>query len=230
GDTLYSEPLTVNLDVIDEPVENITNPQDIFRVSRAVEPGKEIKVNLRHPYMDPTGDLTNILFDEEAQHGNLSVEGDTLIYKAHNAETIGNGNVKDTLEYQLQEKEIPDRISDIRLIVTVSDQNVFTPSLVNEEMSVNVQKATVIRKSFNTINVLGAFNIADGSDLGIDIVEEPENGYALTGNMLNPFVGPTKTVHVYSTVFFYLFVLAMGVGVVVFLLTPLLKKWMHGEN
>ncbi|MFW6043482.1 MAG: peptide MFS transporter [Marinilabiliaceae bacterium] len=230
GDTLYSEPLTVNLDVIDEPVDNITNPQDILRVSRAVEPGNEIKVNLRHPYMDPTGDLTNILFDEEAQHGDLSVEGDTLVYKAHKEENIGNGTVRDTLEYQLQEKEIPERISDIRLIVTVSDQNEFTPSLVNDEMTVNVQKATVIRKSFNTINVLGAFNIADGSDLGIDIVEEPENGYALTGNMLNPFVGPTKTIHVYSTVFFYLFVLALGVGFVVFLLTPILKKWMHGEN
>ncbi len=230
GDTLYSEPLSVNLEVVEKPVDNITNPQDIFRVSRAVKPGEKIKINLRQPYMDPTGDLTNILFDEEARYGELSVEGDTLIYKAHGNETIGNGTVRDTLEYQLQEKEMPDRTSDIWLIVTVSDQTNFAPKLVENDMTVKVQSATVIRKSFNTINVLGAFYIPDGSDLGIDIMDEPENGYALTGNMLNPFVGPTKTLHIYSSVFFYLFILALGVGVVVFLLTPLLKKWMHGEN
>ncbi|MGM0375308.1 MAG: peptide MFS transporter [Bacteroidota bacterium] len=230
GDTLYSDPLSVNIEVTEEETENITNPQDTFRVSRALNPGEKTKINLRHPYMDPTGSLTDILFDAEAKYGDISLNGDTLIYEAKGPDQIGETTVRDTLRYQLQEKELPDRINDIMLILTVSERDVYTPKLVKNETSVKVQSATVIRKSFNTINVLGYFYQPDGKDLGIDIVEEPRNGYALTGNMLNPFVGPTKTIHVYSTVFFYLFILALGVGVVVFLLTPILKKWMHGEN
>ncbi|MFO8001785.1 MAG: peptide MFS transporter [Marinilabilia sp.] len=229
-DTLYSDNLTVNLEVTDEPVENITDYQEVFHIHKAVKPGEESKINLRVPYLDPTGSLTNIIFDAQPEHGEATLRGDTLLYRAGNKELPGNESIRDTLHFQMQEKEKPERVTDLRLVVTVSDKDVFSPRLTNGAIDARVQSATAIRKSFNTINVLGNFYMPDGKEMGIDIVEEPENGYALTGNMLNPFVGPTKTIHVYSTVFFYLFILALGVGVVVFMLTPILKKWMHGEN
>lgn len=229
-DTLYSDNLTVNIDVTNEPVENITALRDdAFAINKAVKPGEDLKVNLRVPYLDPTGSLTDILYSDEARYGETSLDGDTLVYRANNA-LSDNGIVRDTLHYQLQEKENTDRVNNVMLVITVSEKEVFSPTLANNELDVKVQSATTIRKSFNTINVLNNFYVADGQDLGIDIVEDATYGYSLTGNMLNPFVGPTKTIHIYSTVFYYLFILALGVGVVVFLLTPLLKKWMHGEN
>jgi POT family proton-dependent oligopeptide transporter len=230
-DTLYSDNLTVNLNVKDEPVDNIPDIRDdAFVINRAVKPGEKAKVNLRVSYLDPTGSLTDVLFEETAKYGNTSLKGDTLIYEAKTVEQPENKQTTDTLYYKLQEKENPDRVNNVMLVMTISDRDVFSPVVTNNTIDVKVQSATSLRKSFSTINVLNNFNIPDGRELGIEITKEAKQGYSLTGNMLNPFVGPTKTIHIYSNVFYYLFILAIGVGVVLFMLTPILKKWMHGEN
>ena len=97
-------------------------------------------------------------------------------------------------------------------------------------MSVWVPMATVIKKSNSTINVMGNFFIAGGEPLELQVVQAPDSGYAEFGKMLNPFVGPSKTIHIYSKVFYYLFLVAIGVGFIVLLISPLLKKWQHGEH
>ncbi len=228
-DTIYSEPLTVNIEVTDQKVDNITELNtDLFIVNKALAPGESKKIDLRIPHLDPTGELTNIAFNDQAKYGDTSLQGDTLIYKADNINT--SEITKDTLHYTLEETDKPNTVNTVMLVMTISDKEAFAPKRVNNEIDVKVQSATTLRKSFNTINVLENFYISDGSELNIDILDDAKNGYSLTGKMLNPFVGATKTIHIYSSVFYYLFVVALGVGFVLLLLTPVLKKWMHGEN
>jgi hypothetical protein len=107
---------------------------------------------------------------------------------------------------------------------------VFAPVAINTALNVKVPASTAIKKSVSTINVLENFYVADGRELQLEMVSEPEGGYANFGNVMNPFVGPTKTIHIYSNVFFYLFIIALATGVVVFALSPLLNKWQHSDK
>lgn len=242
-DTLRSEPLKITIDVIAEQPETIAEKPETFFIHRSVKPGDQLMVNLRVPYLDPTGSLTSIEIEPVANYGEVLLQQDTLIYQANpfitsdKPERIINNSgeltdlafmQKDTIFYILRDTSRPELTDEVALVITISEKDVFTPVALKESINYQAQRSTAIRTSFNTINVLHNFYIADGKPLGIEIVQEPENGFVSTGSMLNPFVGPTKTIHIYSNVFYYLFLVSLGVGIVVFLISPLLRKWMHG--
>ncbi len=246
-DTIYSQPMSIIVDVMaDSPEKTAPTPQT-FYVRRAVKPGEQISVDLRIPYLDPTGRLTEIHIEPEAKYGSFEKIGDTLIYESLSMEELSGYTIdetteapsqadnpvielRDTILYTMQDTRRPETTDQVALIITVSDKDVFTPEPLRSSVEFAVQRSTALRTSFNTFNVLHNFSIAHGQDMGIEIVQEPANGFAHTGSMLNPFVGPSKTIHIYSNVFYYLFLISLGVGIVVFLMTPLLRKWMHGIN
>lgn len=244
GDTLRSEPIKLRVNVSADRPEKVQTEPEVFYIHRAVKPGQQIQVNLRVPYLDPTGRLTQILLEPEAQYGSTDLINDTLTYTASALphKVVGYDEdtqqeirekmsvAKDTILYTLQNINRPEMTDQVALIVTVSEDDNFVPQSLTASVDFNVQRSTALRTSFNTFNVLHHFYVADGKSLGVEIVEEPAHGYAGTGSMLNPFVGPTKTIHIYSNVFYYLFLISLGVGVVVFLMAPLLKKWMHGVH
>ncbi len=242
-DTLRSDPIEIAIDVMAEKPEVMAEKPEVFFIHRSVKPGDQLAVDLRVPYLDPTGRLTEIEIEPVALYGDVQIEQDTLIYHAKRneesdrSEEISNtsNNLsyltpvrKDTINYRMRDISRPELSDDVALIITVSDEEEFSPVALIESLNFTVQRSTAISTSFNTINVLHNFYIAHGRQLNIEIIEEPENGFASTGSMLNPFVGPTKTIHIYSNVFYYLFLVSLGVGVVVFLISPLLRKWMHG--
>ncbi len=223
ADTLRSEPLTVMIDVVDQRPEAISQAGDVFYMHRAVKPGETLEVNLRVPYLDPTGRLTGIEIQPAPRYGEVVVSEDILTYHA------GQQDAQvDTLYYQMRNMNLPELTDQVALIVTISEDEVFSPTVLETTRQFTVQRSTAIRTSFNTFNVLQNFYIPHGGTLGIEILEEAANGYVNTGSMLNPFVGPTKTVHIYSNVFYYLFLISLGVGLLVFMISPLLKRWMHG--
>ncbi len=242
-DTLRSEPVKVKVNVTAEQPGIIAEKPETFFIHRNVKPGEQLEVNLRIPYLDPTGRLTEIEIEPVATYGQVQIEQDTLVYLA-NSEIIPDehDNVinflenvtdaklmkKDTIFYTLRDISRPQLTDKVALVITVSDEELFSPVALKESVNFSVQRSTALRTSFNTINVLHHFYIANGKPLGVEIVEEPVNGFVNTGSMLNPFVGPTKTIHIYSNVFYYLFLVSLGVGIVVFLISPLLRKWMHG--
>jgi proton-dependent oligopeptide transporter, POT family len=233
-DTLFSDPLTLNISVTDEPQKVDQTSGSTFYYHRAVKPGETIGVNLRVPYLDPTGKLTRLNVDTNTSFGDVRIESDSLFYTASLTDTllITGVMLSDTIYYNMVEQDNSSNSDRVGLVVSVSSDEVavFSPVLLNDQKKVAVRNATTLRKSFNTINVLDNFYVPSGAMPGLEILEEPVSGYAKTGNMLNPFVGPTKTIHIYSTVFYYLFIISIIVGVIVFLLTPVLRKWMHGEH
>ena len=239
-DTLRSEPIQVNVEVTADRPEVMAEKPTVFYMNRVVKPGEQIEVNMRVPYLDPTGRLTKIELESQARYGEIEMSQDILIYKAAmpslsdteemQSEDFTPRATVDTIFYNMREINRPELYDEVALIITVSDDETFAPALSQPTANFTVQRSTAIRTSFNTFNVLHYFTLANGGALGIEVVDEPTNGYASTGSMLNPFVGPTKTIHIYSNVFYYLFLVSMGVGVVVFLMAPLLKKWMHGIN
>ena len=242
-DTLWSEPLNVKIDVTVDRPEVIAEKPEIFFIHRNVKPGEQLEVNLRVPYLDPTGRLTEIEIEPVADYGQVQLRQDTLVYLANTERTpadyenlMNNSDratdatlmKKDTIFYNLRDISRPQLTDEVALVITISEEEFFAPVALKESVNFTVQRSTAIRTSFNTINILHHFYIANGKPLGIEIVEEPANGFVNTGSMLNPFVGPTKTIHIYSNVFYYLFLVSLGVGIVVFLISPLLRKWMHG--
>ena len=236
-DTLRSEPMDVLVDVTFERPEITAEKPEVFFVHRSVKPGEEISVNLRIPYLDPTGRLTQIELTKDPAYGIMKLGNDTLIYHAHllprdedKQLEIAPDVLKDTIIYHMREINRPELYDKVALIVTISEDEVFAPVALEREKTITVQRSTAIRTSFNTVNVLHNFYIPNGKTLAVEIVEEPSHGFVNTGSMLNPFVGPTKTIHIYSNVFYYLFLVSLGVGIIVFLLAPLLRKWMHGVH
>jgi POT family proton-dependent oligopeptide transporter len=230
GDTLFSKPLKVNIDVTKAVEEAEFIKPDVFNIYRAVKPGEAVDVNLRVPYLDPTGDLTTINFDPKAKYGTITVTGDTVRYQASVPDSAMALPMVDTLQYEVFETDVPTRHHNVALIVTVDDHRVLQPTLARAEMNVKVPMATAIKKSKSTINVLNNFLMPGGEKVNLQVVKEAKAGYIGFGNVLNTFVGPSKTIHIYSKVFYYLFLVAIGVGFVVLLISPILKKWMHGEH
>ncbi len=244
SDTLRSQPLEIQVDVVAERPDVSSSVPDVFYVHRLVKPGEQLHVDLRIPYLDPTGRLTQIELVDHPKHGSYELMEDTLIYEAHTMhneagqeQTESNADIlnvsepklfKDTIRYHMREINRPERFDQVALVITVAEEDAFNPVALAIQQDFTVQQSTAIRTSFNTFNVLHNFYLASGENLAIEIIEEPMHGYVNTGSMLNPFVGPTKTIHIYSNVFYYLFLISIAVGVIVFLMAPLLKKWMHG--
>ena len=231
NDTLYSEPLELKLEV-SNAVTNIEFSHDtIFRMHRALKPGEELKAGLRSDFLDPTGDLVTIDMMGDSEFGSFRMEGDTLHYKADLlSDSLALAGVIDTLSFRVFETEKPDRVTFAEMIVTVGGPEKHTPVAINSTMNVRVPASTAIKKSVSTINVLENFYLPDGGDLQLEMVETAKSGYSDFGNVMNPFVGPTKTIHIYSQVFYYLFVIALITGVIVLLISPLLNKWQHSDK
>ncbi len=231
ADTLYSDPLVVKIAVTKEVNKAEYELPEIFYINRSVKPGETVDVNLRVPYLDPTGDLTAFDFAPQSRYGDYLVNGDTLRYTAYLLDSASISPVRDTLIYEVYEADAINRKTEVALVMTISDEVSNQPMLANHnEVLVKVPVATAIKKSMSTVNVLGNFYTANGNDLQMQVVQQPNSGYADFGKMLNPFVGPSKTIHIYSQVFYYLFLVSIGVGFIVLLLSPILKKWMHGEH
>ncbi|TVQ14171.1 MAG: peptide MFS transporter [Bacteroidetes bacterium] len=239
NDTLRSEPMKMLVDVVAERPDEVAPKPEVFYLHRSVKPGEQFNADLRIPYLDPTGRLTEIEFTRQPSHGQMQFSNDTIVYSAHAISPENTTNTemqesmlprKDTITFIMKEINRPERFDKVALVITISDDEAFHPVVINPEQNYTVIRSTALRTSFNTFNVLHNFYMPNGKTLGVEIVEEPQNGFVKTGSMLNPFVGPTKTIHIYSNVFYYLFLISIGVGIFVFLMAPLLKKWMHGVH
>jgi len=231
SDTLYSEPLAVTFEVAKGVGEVKVTNDTIFRVYRALKPGAEVRTGLRTPLLDPTGDLVTFDINGQAKYGSYTFENDEFVYNAYELpDSVLQAGVVDTISFRAFETEKQERVTYGEMIITISNEEVFAPVAINTALNVKVPASTAIKKSVSTINVLENFYVADGRELQLEMVSEPEGGYANFGNVMNPFVGPTKTIHIYSNVFFYLFIIALATGVVVFALSPLLNKWQHSDK
>jgi len=120
----------------------------------------------------------------------------------------------------------------VELIITIDEIENHAPVALANNINVRVWEKPWYTNSAYKINVLDYFVDLDGDKLNIEIIEKPnlEKATANVQNNLNTFVGPNKTIHIYSNVFQMLALIAISTSILLLLLVPILKKWMHGVH
>jgi len=225
ADSLVSETLAIDFEIVSNPQDAIwQSPLTVFPVYRSMKPQTLMKLNMRIPHLDPLGNLTKIEIVRQPSNGSTQIIGDSLAYKP-NADFIGS----DTIQYLMIEYENVDNKTLVELIVLVDELENHPPQLVKNRLSVKVWEKPWYTKSVQRINVLNYFYDPDGDELGVNLLTQANfaHGQAKVVNSLNAFVSPGITIHIYMNVFRVLAIIAIAVGVVLLLLVPILKKWMH---
>lgn len=196
-----------------------------FTIYRSLKNSESLTFNRRIKHLDPLGNLTKISEPVMPKLGSLTVQGDSIIYTAPK-DTMGI----DTISWTMTDIEHPEQIDKVQLILTVDDKDNHAP--VARVASVNAlawQKPWYTRSELK-LNVLDYVYDQDGDDLSIELTKKPDKDRATVkiANNLNTFVGPNKTVYIYTNVFKSISLIALSVGLFLLLLVPILKKWMHG--
>jgi POT family proton-dependent oligopeptide transporter len=223
-----SEPVNIDINLIKDVKNTGTDfKPETFYVRRSIKPNESIEINTRLPYLDPLGDLTEINMDKGPSHGTKTINGDMLTYTPNTGFTG-----VDTISYYMKEIKNGQENQKVELIITVDNIDNHPPVALVKNIKARVWEKPWYTNSDLKINVLDYFVDADGDILDIEIIKKPDvnKATARVQNNLNTFVGPNKTIHIYSHVFGALSLIALITGVLLFLLVPILKKWMHGVH
>ena len=199
---------------------------EAFEIYKSLKPGEEVSVNMRIKHLDPLGNLTNFS-EPTSKNGTFSISGDMLTYKAE----LGKELI-DTVEWVVTELEDKTQSDIVRLILTIDNEDNHAPVAKMNSITATVWKKPWYTRTGVIINVKDFVYDPDGDPLEISILERPDSERATVQiqNNLNTFVGPNKTVHIYTSVFGALAIIAIAVGLLLLGLVPILKKWMHGVH
>jgi POT family proton-dependent oligopeptide transporter len=220
-----TQDIKVNVQISnDVKATGVAYKPDAFEIYKSLKPGAEITQNLRIKHLDPLGDLTTISVPK-AKAGNVTVNGDMLTYKA-----LSDSMLVDTIEWTITEIEDTLQSDLVRMILTIDNLENHPPVAKTAVIDAVAWKKPWYTRSDVIVNVLDFAYDPDGDALIVKITQKPdaERATVKTQNNLNTFVGPNKTVHIYTNVFGSLSIIAVAVGVLLLFLVPILKKWMHG--
>ena len=127
----------------------------------------------------------------------------------------------------------------LKVHYTIDNETDHAPVALSNSLAISVPFSSTFSKSEVLYNVLDNFYDPDGDVMSVKVisavdadVEQKNNrrAFVKTKSTLNSFVDSTKTLHIYGNVF-YIIAIACGIAtVVLFSLTGLLKKWMHGVS
>lgn len=228
-DTFKASPIVMRIHLVEDENKRKTLEQpEYYTIRESLKPGEKFSMNARINNLDPLGDITNLsLLTQDSEKGkvSLSAETDELTFEPQAGFT---GEV--TLEYTACEKENTDRCDKVRVILTYDEQANHAPIALKQEVDIYEVQSTALAKNDFKINVLNLVADADGDATQFMITDkaDPKKGYVSMSSNLNSFVTASKTIHIYRQVFFYIAVFAIGASLLLFLLVPLLKRWMHG--
>ena len=224
-DTLFSPEVTVVMHVVASAAELKENSRpDAYIVRKSIRPNSEFSLNTRLKHLDPSGEFADITMTRQPASGVIAMKGDTLTYKP-SADFTG----EDVIEFTACERENKKFCDVLRIVVTVDDKPLHAPTVVEPMVNYYTLKSTALGKNEPSINVLNYVADADGSELSIKVTQKPNIDKALIseGSALNPFVTPRKTIQIYNNVFFLIMLFSFGASVLLFLLVPVLKSWVH---
>ncbi len=226
-DTLFSEPVTVNVNVLASLTkeQEAKNPRpDAYHIRRSLRPDGKISINVRPKHIDPFGDYMTLTMTKAPQVGTISMQADTLTYTP-NAGYTG----EEVIEFQACEKENPAICETVRIVLTISPIENNPPRALVGSFDYNTLKSTALGKNEPSINVLDFVYDPDGTKLSVEILKAPDKANALVGEdaTLNHAVTPRKTLQIYTRVFQLIMYFCFGATVLLFLLVPLIKAWTH---
>jgi POT family proton-dependent oligopeptide transporter len=224
-DSLFAQEVSLLLNVVATEAELKPNAiPDAYTIRHSIRPDGKVQVNTRVQHLDPFGDLMDIAPTRQPTLGTIQMQGDTMIYTP-NAGSVG----EDIIEFTLCEREANKFCDRLRIVITIDDKEMHAPVATQTSVEYYVVASTALAKSEPTINVLNYIADADGSNTNIKITQKPSLQKALVGNSkaLNSFVTPRKTIQIYSKVFFFIMICSFGAALVLLLLVPVLKSWVH---
>lgn len=221
-----SEPVTMNIQLVKNIKDVGTDfTPDVFYARKSIRPNEQLETNLRMRYLDPLGDLTKIKIVDGPKHGTMKQNGDMITYVPST-----NYQGADTISYFMTEIANTTENQKVELIITIDETINHAPIALASNINVRIWEKPWYTNSAYKVNVLDYFVDLDGDKLDIKVIEKPDLDKATANvqNNLNTFVGPNKTIHIYSNVFQMLAIIAISTGLFLILLVPILKKWMHG--
>lgn len=211
---------------------------DVFRTYKSIEPGEIDTFSLRNTFIDPTGEMMELdISSLENGNPSVTISDENLYYTAQ-----GN-DIPDTLRYQMCLVSDPSDCQQIERIYRNAPSNSSPPSAYFKEYTYKMPKRNFFSKFLGEAEIMiNANEIGydlDGDQVYLEIDttfanSKRDNG-VLTGFStyklaLHPYMTPNKTQEIYASVFNVIFISSIIAGVVLLLLTPLIKKWMHGIN
>ena len=237
NDTMFSEPVTLVFNTVAEDVAEInTHKPQAYTRYFSIKPSEKVVENIRYKHLDPSGKFADFTLKTNAKNGTAVLNGDELTYTP-NADFIG----RDTIELLSTEKANSNYADLIHLVITVDNEAMHKPITLQNRVEYTLPASTAFTKTEFSAHVMnfvadldGKTKTADGKDIdfGIKITEKPNlnNALASVSRELNPFVSPRKTIGIYSNVFYYIMIFAFAASIVLFLISPLLNKWMHSDK
>lgn len=225
-DTLQSREVSLYINVVKSEHDVKINPHITeYCVRRSVLPGDTIIYNTRLKQLDPIGDLMDITLHTTAKFGYLEFKNDTMSY-------IADENIvkdRESIEFRLAERQDRTKEDVIRMVITIDTGKIHAPEVSRFDGEYYVEQSSSLSKSELQIHPLIFMYDPDGEPLNIKFTKKPSLQKALVSesSALNPFVTTRKTIQIYANVFFYIMAFAFGAAVVLFLLVPVLKSWIH---
>ena len=231
-DELTSDTVKVVVEVTDAAIEEAEEKPlpTSFVYYASLAPGEEGEYEMRVPYIDPTGDLTELRPEGELPEGaKLDTEAEMITYKAPE-----NFEGQTVINYTMVEKEGMKREFPVDLTITVDLEDNHLPEIKQPELHFSMKKREMFSKFLGEaslgIDLQEVVVDVDGDPISYQIVEKPEMGQAKVTSTLQTFVTPERTNLIYSRVYNLICWFAVGAGIILILLSPLIRKWMHGVH
>jgi len=145
--------------------------------------------------------------------------------------------IRDTLWYTVCHTEDATVCDTLEYVITLADKDELPVEVYREEVHVTVPKA---RKSVYGIELgqevfqpaaLYGYQLAfdpDGDDLTIQVAENPRAGVVSIKSKNDPRIKKERTLIQFTGVFYMIFLIATGTGIFLLLISPFIKRMMHG--
>ncbi|GAB5465497.1 MAG: hypothetical protein Kapaf2KO_09330 [Candidatus Kapaibacteriales bacterium] len=231
--TMKGDPvdIIVNVGVDGEMGSETIYDLSTYREYKRLAEGEIAEIDLRVPFIDPTGEMTSLETSDISTglQGNATINGEVVTYNA------GNGSYSDTLRYTMCSNEDDDLCQNVEYIINVKSGGNTSPMVYKREIVYNMPEREFFSKFLGEAElVINANEIGydeDGDIVSLEIDPEANmNGYVKKSKTLSPFMTAFRTQEIYSSVFNVIFISSLIAGGVLLLLTPLIRKWMHGIN
>lgn len=145
----------------------------------------------------------------------------------------------DTLFYQICDKREEGLCDTVQFFITVSPEENLPPQRVVEELTLTTSKDTTeqllgmitqIKYSEPKITLSHLVYDPDGDKLKVVVPKghKPGSGFVQIRDEPDNRLKKERTLLIYSEVFFIIFLIAVGTGLVLLVISPLIRRMMHG--
>jgi POT family proton-dependent oligopeptide transporter len=215
------------------------------------KPGQPVAFNLHFPLLDKDGSHSRFATVSNGKRGKLAIAGNQGTYTPDSSFTG-----QDTVLYALCDTRADHLCDTLQVVVTVSDAAQHTPKAIQPELTVPVTEKQKVPNAYGLELSFLAYPVYSGVSLPHNMLfydpdhdSNPQSkGFKLkvaelseaekarkTGiiqvkGVDDPRLSARRTLLIYNDVFQLIAYIAMGIGVLLLVISPVIKKWMHEDK